>query len=81
MAGYSRVRGIGEISIPLEVMRVNGETKLVVSPWAALGTDTLLIGTGMALIFASDSIILRILGIAGTVWGVAALSAEIFKLL
>lgn len=73
--------GLGRISSPLGTIRLNGDIKLIVSPWAAMGTDALLITTGLATYSYAKPTLLRILGAAGTAWGVIALFLEAIKLI
>lgn len=64
----------------LGVVRINGTDKLIVSPWAAIGTDALLIGATTALFFSTRSTFLKIGSGVGAVWGVTAVILEIVKL-
>jgi hypothetical protein len=75
------IHWIGEINNPLGTIRIGDSTKLIVSPWAALGTDALLMGTSLALILESDKTWMHILGVAGFIWGIAAASIEVAKLI
>ena len=75
------IEGLGKIQTPLGTVRLGGDTKLIVSPWAAIGTDTLLLGTSTALFFATRNTWLRILGLAGGAWGVTAIVLEVAKLI
>jgi len=74
------IAGLGRITSPLGTIRLNGDTKLIVSPWAAMGTDALLIGTGLATFMCTRPTPLRFLGALGTAWGVIALALETIKL-
>ena len=65
---------------PLGTIRLDGGTRLIVSPWAAMGTDVLLISTGIATVSLSKSTPITILGWGGTAWGVVALLLEALKL-
>lgn len=74
------IEGLGRIQSPLGTVRLGGDTKLIVSPWAAIGTDTLLIGTSTALFFSTRSTWLRVMSVAGGAWGIVAIVLEIAKL-
>lgn len=75
------LEGLGRIYTPLGTIRLNGVTRLIVSPWAAMGTDVLLITTGLATFALSRNTILQVLGMAGTIWGTLALGVEGLKIL
>ena len=66
--------------VGLGVVRINGTDKLIVSPWAAIGTDVLLIGASTALFFSTRSTLLKIGSGVGASWGVTAIVLEIIKL-
>jgi hypothetical protein len=72
---------LGRISPPLGTIRLNGDTKLIVSPWAAMGTDALLITTGLATFAYVKPTLFKILGVVGASWGAIALTLETVKLL
>lgn len=72
---------LGRFRSPLGTVRLNGDTKLVVSPWAAIGTDALLIGTGLTTFLVAKPTPLKVLGAAGTIWGTVALILETVKLI
>jgi len=75
------IDGLGQIQSPLGTVRLGGDTKLIVSPWAAIGTDMLLISTSTALFFSTRSTWLKIMSIAGGTWGTIAIILEISKLI
>ena len=72
---------IGRIKPPLGVVNLGGDTKLIVSPWAAIGTDALLVATGTTVILIARPTILKLLGFVGTGWGIVAMLLEISKLI
>lgn len=74
------IEGLGRMHSPLGTIRLDGATRLIVSPWAAMGTDLLLISTGIATVSLSRSTPVTILGWGGTAWGVVALLLETLKL-
>jgi len=76
-----RIHGLGQVALPLSVVQINGDTRLVVSPAAAIGTDVLLMGTSTALFFASRNVPLRILSFLGASWGFTAAIVEVSKLI
>lgn len=78
--GYPRIDGLGQIVLPLEVVRIDGDLRLVVTPWGAIGTDALLVATGSALFFAAGPPLLKILGALGGAWGLLAIGVEVAKL-
>jgi hypothetical protein len=79
--GWKRVEGLGKISAPLAVVDLEGAVRVVVSPWAAIGTDALGMGASTALFFATKNPWLKILaGVTGT-WMTTALVVELLKLL
>jgi len=71
---------LGKINSSLKIVRLAGNTKLIVSPWAAIGTDAFLMGTSTALFFATRSTILRILSVLGGAWAATAVTLELAKL-
>lgn len=75
------IEGLGRISPPLGTIRLGGTTKLIVSPWAALGTDALLVATGATTFAVARPLGLRILGAAGAIWGTTAILLEVIKLI
>jgi hypothetical protein len=75
------LNGIGQIRGVLGKIQLNGETKLIVNPWAAIGTDALLITTSVATMALSKNPILKTVGVLGSIWGVTAIGLEIVKLL
>ena len=82
MAEYPKIVGLGHLSWPLEVVDVEGSTRLLVTPVGAIGTDTLLLGTGTALLFGGvKSVPLRILGGLGAGWATIAIAYEVAKLI
>lgn len=81
MAVPVRVHGLGQVSIPLDVVQLQGSRKLVISPWAAIGTDVLLIGSGVTLGALMKPLLLKILGYSAATWGSIALGVEVTKLL
>lgn len=74
------VEELGRIKSPLRTVRLAGETRLIVSPWAALGTDTLLVGVSTALLFSTKSGWLKVVSLLGGAWGVTAITLEVAKL-
>ena len=81
MGEYPKIVGLGHLSWPLEVVDVEGSTRLLITPVGAIGTDTLLAGTGAALLFGGvKSVPLRILGGLGLGWGTIAILYEVAKL-
>lgn len=79
--GYPRIEGLGRIDSPLEVVQINGDVRLVVTPVGAIGTDALLLGTGAALFFAVKPPVLRIAGAVGAAWALLAIGVEVAKLI
>lgn len=75
------IGNLGQIRGILGKIQLNGETKLIVNPWAAIGTDALLITTSVATMTLAKNPILRTIGILGSIWGVTAIGLEIVKLL
>lgn len=75
------VHGLGRIESPLAVVRLNGRTKLVIDPIAALGTDAALVATSTALFFSTRSLPLKLLSLLGGTWGLVAAGVETAKLL
>jgi hypothetical protein len=74
------ISDLGHIRGILGIIRLNGETKLIVNPWAAIGTDGLLIATSVATMCLSKNAILKTVGVLGSIWGVTAIGLEIAKL-
>ena len=74
------IEGLGRMHSPLGTIHLDGATRLIVSPWAAIGTDLFLISTGIATVSLSRSTPITILGWGGTTWGVIALLLETLKL-
>lgn len=74
------IEGLGRFRSPLGTARLNGVTKLIVSPWAAMGTDALLIGSGVTTFIVAKPTILKALGAISTLWGTTALILEVVKL-
>lgn len=74
------IEGLGRIHSPLGTIQLNGETKLIVNPWAAIGTDTLLVVTSASTVVLAKNPILKTLGILGGIWGVTAIVLEVSKL-
>jgi hypothetical protein len=75
------IGNLGQIRGILGKIQLNGETKLIVNPWAAIGTDALLITASVATMTLAKNPILRTVGILGSIWGVTAIGLEIVKLL
>lgn len=75
------IEGIGAIRGVLGIIQLNGETKLIVNPWAAIGTDALLITTSVATMCYASNPILKSVGVLGSIWGVTAIGLEIAKLI
>ncbi|OGT59308.1 MAG: hypothetical protein A3E01_07890 [Gammaproteobacteria bacterium RIFCSPHIGHO2_12_FULL_63_22] len=71
---------LGQVSAPLALVSVNGERKLIVSPWAALGTDVLGMAVATALFFSTENTWLRVLAAVGGTWAATALFKELGKL-
>jgi hypothetical protein len=76
-----RIGGLGRIESPLALVSINGERKLVVSPWAAIGTDVIGLGISGVLFFSSDNTAMKILAALGGLWMGTALFVESRKLL
>lgn len=74
------IEGLGKFRSPLGTARLNGVTKLIVSPWAAMGTDALLIGAGVTTFVVAKPLLLKTLGAVSTLWGSVALVLEAVKL-
>jgi hypothetical protein len=72
---------LGRIYAPLGTVRIGETTKLIVSPWAAIGTDTLLVGTSTALFFSTQSTVLKIVSAIGGAWGLTAIVLEVAKMI
>lgn len=75
-----KIDGLGRFRSPLGTARLNGTTKLIVSPWAAIVTDGLLIGAGLTALIAAKPTALKVLGGVSTLWGTVALGLEVIKL-
>jgi hypothetical protein len=75
------ISDLGNIRGILGIIRLNGETKLIVNPWAAIGTDGLLITTSVATMILASNPILKTIGVLGSIWGVTAIGLEIAKLI
>lgn len=80
MIARMKVDGLGQIGFPLHVAEIEGKTKLIVSPIAAIGTDVLGAGMGMALGVFAKPIGWKLLGYAGAAWMLTAATVEIVKL-
>jgi len=76
----SQIHGLGRVSSPLAVVEIGGETKLVVHPAAAIGTDVIGLTLAMALFFSTKSVFLRVLAVGGAAWMSTAMVKEIAKL-
>lgn len=74
------ISGLGKIRGVMGTIQLGGETKLIVNPWAAIGTDALLVTTSIATVSLSDNAGLKTVGILGGIWGVVAIGLEIAKL-
>lgn len=74
------IEGLGKIRSPLGTILLNGETKLIVNPWAAIGTDILLISMSASTFFLARNSILKALSLIGGIWGITAVSLEVSKL-
>jgi hypothetical protein len=65
---------------PLRVARLGGETKLIVSPWAAIGTDAFGMGLATIAFFSTTKPVLKAVSAAGGLWMLTATMLEIHKL-
>ncbi len=76
------IEGLGQIhpGAPLGAIRLDGVTKLIVNPWAAIGTDALLFTMSAATFVLTKNPILKTLSILGGIWGVTAIALETSKL-
>lgn len=74
------IRNLGHITQPLKVIRLGDDTRLLVSPWAAVGTDVLGLGASAALFFSTKNFWLRALAVAAGAWMATALGTEVAKL-
>lgn len=76
------IEGLGQIhpGASLGAIRLNGETKLIVNPWAAIGTDALLLTMSASTFVLSNNPILKTLSILGGIWGMTAIALETSKL-
>ena len=81
MHGWARVRGLGRISTPLAVVDLEGRSKVVVAPWAAIGTDLAGLGLAAGLFFVTKSPWLKVAASIGGAWMFTALFVETMKLL
>ena len=77
----TRIGGLGRIESPLALVSIQGERKLVVSPWAAIGTDVIGLGVSGLLFFSSDNTALKIISALGALWMGTALTVEARKLI
>jgi len=75
------IEGLGVIESTLSLAYIRGEQKLIVSPWAALGTDTVGLLISSLLFFSTDSTPLKIAAAAGGLWMGTALALEVRKLI
>lgn len=75
------IDGLGRIrpGAVLGTIQLNGATKLIVNPWAAIGTDLLLISMSGATFLLTKNPILRTLSILGGLWGITATVLEVTK--
>lgn len=75
------IDGLGRIRNErfMGTIRLNGETKLIVNPWAAIGTDLLLMSMSTATFVLTKNPILRSLSVLGGLWGITATVLEIVK--
>lgn len=76
------IEGLGQIRPggAMGTIRLNGETKLIVNPWAAIGTDALLITMSAATLMLTKNPFLKTLSILGGLWGTLAIGLEASKL-
>jgi hypothetical protein len=76
-----RVEGLGRLDSPMGVLKIGGDTRLVIMPWAALGTDFLLAGTSTALFLSTKSTALKVLSVLTAGWSIIAIGVEVTKLI
>lgn len=81
MHPWARVNGLGKISSPLAVVDLEGRTKVVVAPWAAIGTDVLGMGLATILFFSTSKTWVKVVAALGGTWMFTALFVETMKLL
>lgn len=76
------IEGLGRIrpGTVLGTIQLNGTTKLIVNPWAAIGTDLLLMSMSTTTFLLTKSPILRTVAILGGLWGVTATVLEVVKI-
>ena len=77
------IEGLGRIHAApvLGTIQLNGDTKLIVNPWAAIGTDGLLVTMSISTLVLAKNPILKGLSILGGIWGIMAITLEVSKLL
>lgn len=73
--------GLRGVDRPLALVTLDGEKKLIVSPWAAFGTDAIGFALAGALFFATDNLWLRIFSGFGALWMGTAFVRELGKLI
>lgn len=65
---------------PIRVIRLAGDTKLIVSPWAAIGTDVLGMGIAAIAFFSTKKPVLKTVSAIGGLWMLTAAMLELHKL-
>ena len=73
--------GLTGVDRPLAFVVIDGERKLVVSPWAAFGTDAVGLALAGGLFIAADSVWLKLLAGIGAAWMSVAFIRELSKLI